>query len=80
MTAGSPTLLRSLLAEGLVDELRLLVFPIVVATGKRLFDDWADQLPMTLVESRTLSNGVLALTYEPAKHPHKARAATVDRR
>jgi dihydrofolate reductase len=65
--AGSATLVRSLLLEGLVDELRLLVFPIVVASGKHLFDGWAEQMPMRLVASRALSTGVLALVYEPAE-------------
>jgi dihydrofolate reductase len=65
--AGSATLVRSLLREGLVDELRLLLFPIVVGSGRHLFDDWDDELPMTLVESRPLRNGVVALAYEPAE-------------
>jgi dihydrofolate reductase len=64
--AGSATLVRSLLREGLVDELRLLVFPVVVGSGRHLFDDWADQMPLRLVQSQVLGNGVVSLVYEPA--------------
>lgn len=63
---GSGTLIRSLLRDGLLDELNLLVHPIVVGHGKRLFPDGVDQTPLKLVNSKTLSTGVLSLTYEPA--------------
>jgi dihydrofolate reductase len=63
--ASSPNLLRSPLAEGLVDELTLLLFPIVSGNGRHLFDDWARRMPMRLAESRALGNGVLSLVYEP---------------
>jgi dihydrofolate reductase len=63
--AGSATLVRSLLSEGLVDELRLLLFPIVLGDGRTSFDDWAALMPMRLAGSRTLSNSVLLLVYEP---------------
>ena len=63
---GSATLVRCLLHEGLVDELRLLVFPIVFGGGERLFDGWTARLPLRLVESQTLDSGVLSLTYQPA--------------
>jgi dihydrofolate reductase len=63
---GSATLVRYLLREGLVDELRLLLFPIVLGGGQRLFDGWTTRLPLRLVESRTLDSGVLSLTYQPA--------------
>lgn len=62
---GSGTLVRSLLRDGLLDELRLLVHPIVVGRGKRLFDE-GDQIPLTLADSKTFSTGVLALTYHRA--------------
>jgi dihydrofolate reductase len=62
---GSATLVRSLLREKVLDELRLLVHPIVVGNGKRLFPDGPDRTPLKLVDSRTLSTGVLYLTYEP---------------
>lgn len=62
---GSGTLARSLLREGLLDELHLLVHPIVVGNGKRLFDD-GPQVPLRLTGSQTFSTGVLHLTYERA--------------
>jgi dihydrofolate reductase len=63
---GSPTLVRSLLADGLLDELRLMVHPIVVGSGKRLFEEGGDQKALQLVASKTFSTGVLYLTYQPA--------------
>jgi len=64
---GSATLVRSLLRDGLLDELGLLLFPIVVGTGKRLFEDWSDRVPLKLVASQSFSTGVVSLTYEPAR-------------
>jgi dihydrofolate reductase len=63
---GSGTLVTSLLREGLLDELHLLVHPIVVGSGKRLFDNGA-QVPLRLTTSQTFSTGVLHLTYERAE-------------
>lgn len=62
---GGPTLVRSLLRDGLLDELSLMVVPIVVAAGMRLLDEMT-QTPLKLLQSRTLSTGVLCVTYEPA--------------
>lgn len=59
---GSITLARSLLRAGLVDELRLLVFPVVVGSGRRLLDD-LDRVALRLVEAKPLPTGVLSLTY-----------------
>jgi dihydrofolate reductase len=59
-------LVRYLLHEGLVDELRLLLFPIVFGSGERLFDGRTARLPLRLVERQTLDSGVLSLTYQPA--------------
>lgn len=64
--AGSATLVRSLLAEGLVDEVRLLVHPVVVGRGARLFDGTTGDMPFELVASAAFSTGVLNLTYRPA--------------
>lgn len=64
--SGSATLVRSLLHEELLDELRLMVHPVVVGSGRRLFDDWNDQKALKLVNSQTFSTGVLDLTYQPA--------------
>ena len=65
--SGSPTLVRSLLEDDLLDELRLMVHPIVVGSGKRLFEDGSDQKALQLVDSKTFSTGVLYLTYQPAQ-------------
>lgn len=63
---GSVTLVRSLLRDNVLDELTLLVHPIVVGSGMRLFDDVNEQIPLTLTDSRTLSTGVVVLTYTRA--------------
>lgn len=60
---GSADLVRLLVREGLVDAYHLLVYPVVLGTGKRLFDD--EQAALRLVEARSFGSGVTALTYEP---------------
>jgi dihydrofolate reductase len=62
---GSGTLVRSLLKDGLLDELRLMVHPVVLGGGKRLFEEGGDQKGLKLVDSKTFSTGVLYLTYQP---------------
>ena len=69
---GSPTLIRSLLPHNLIDEYRLLVYPLVRGQGKRLFDE-ASQANLKLAESQTFSKGVVKLVYRPAP---KREAAT----
>ena len=64
-TTGSATLVRWLLEQGLVDELHLLVHPIVVGHGKKLFEDGAT-VPLQLVSSQTFQTGVVHLVYGPA--------------
>jgi dihydrofolate reductase len=64
---GSVTLVQSLLRDDLLDELGLLVHPIVVGTGKHLFEAGSGQIPLTLVDSQTFSTGVVSLTYQPAR-------------
>ncbi|QIQ06397.1 dihydrofolate reductase family protein [Streptomyces liangshanensis] len=63
---GSATLVRWLLGEGLVDEIELLVDPLIVGHGKRLFEPGTGPLPLRLVSSRTFATGVLHLVYAPA--------------
>jgi dihydrofolate reductase len=64
--SGSATLVRALLADGLVDELHLYVYPLAVGTGLRLFPDGAPRTPLQLLDAESLSNGVAHLTYGPA--------------
>jgi dihydrofolate reductase len=66
LVAGSAKLVQSLAAHQLVDEYRLMVFPIVLGSGKRLFDDGTPPTTLRLVNSRSVGpDGVLILTYEP---------------
>lgn len=64
-STGSATLVRWLLEEGLVDELHLLVHPLVVGHGKKLFAEGA-KVPLRLLSSTTFATGVLHLVYGPA--------------
>jgi dihydrofolate reductase len=63
--AGSPTLVRSLLINDLLDELTLMIHPVVVGKGKRLFQEGDDLKRLRLVSSQTTSTGVSILTYHP---------------
>lgn len=63
---GSPTLVRALLDAGVLDELRLLVHPIIVGHGKRLFAGDSPKVPLKLASSRSLATGVQYLVYVPA--------------
>jgi dihydrofolate reductase len=62
---GSGALVRSLLRDGLLDELRLMVHPVVLGGGKRLFEDGEDRKGLELVDSRTFATGVVYLAYRP---------------
>jgi dihydrofolate reductase len=63
---GSAQLAQALVEQGLVDELRLMVFPVVLGSGKRLFGETSDKKPLRLSDSRTVGDGVAILIYEPA--------------
>jgi dihydrofolate reductase len=63
--SGSGTLVRALLADGLIDELDLFVYPLTRGTGPRLFPDGAAPSKLSLAASRTYDNGVVHLAYRP---------------
>jgi dihydrofolate reductase len=63
--SGSITLVRSLLKENLLDELRLMVHPVVVGGGQRLFQEVGERKALELVDSKTFGTGVVYLTYRP---------------
>ena len=65
--SGSVSVVRQLLAAGLLDELHLLVHPIAVRKGMRLFDEAETPVPLTLISSETFKTGVLNLVYGPAE-------------
>jgi dihydrofolate reductase len=65
--SGSVSVVRQLLAAGLLDELHLLVHPIAVRKGMRLFDEGEPPISLTLVSSETFTTGVLNLVYAPAE-------------
>ena len=60
-------LLHTLIEHDLVDELRLMIIPVVLGAGERLFGEISDKKPMRLVDSQTIENGVVSLTYEPVR-------------
>jgi dihydrofolate reductase len=63
---GSGELVQTLMQHGLVDEYRLMIHPIVMGGGKRLFRDGGDRKPLRLVDSKVSTTGVVIATYEPA--------------
>ena len=67
---GSGTLIRRLLDHDLVDEIQLLVIPVVLGQGARLFPDAGPDIALDLVDSRTDSKGVTIQVYRPTGRPH----------
>jgi dihydrofolate reductase len=63
---GSAQLVQTLLDQNLVDELRLMVFPVVLGSGKRLFGETSDKKPLRLVDSKIVGDGVAIMVYERA--------------
>ena len=66
VVAGSAQLVQALVEQGLVDELRLMVFPVVLGSGKRLFGETSDKHSLKLTDSKFVGDGVAILTYQPA--------------
>jgi dihydrofolate reductase len=64
---GSARLVQALIEHDLVDELRLMVFPVVLGSGKRLFGDTSDKKRLRLTDSKTVGDGVAILIYEPVR-------------
>ena len=64
LVAGSARLVQGLIAADLLDELRLMVFPVTLGGGKRLFADDGRKVPLTLSDARTVGAGVQLVTYE----------------
>jgi dihydrofolate reductase len=69
---GSPRLVRTLLHQGLLDELSLTICPEIVGSGIRLFDDGADHITLAVVRSKVLSNGAVSVTYRPSRPSQSA--------
>ena len=65
LVAGSCELVHTLMQHDLIDEYRLMVFPIVLGSGKRLFKDGSETKILRLAETRTFRSGVVVLTYQP---------------
>src|SRR3954465_11334344 len=61
---GSAQLAQALLENDLVDELRLMVFPVALGTGKRLWGETSDKKPMKLADTKTVGDGIAILTYQ----------------
>ncbi len=62
---GSGDLVNTLMQHDLIDEYRLMVFPVVLGSGKRLFGDGGDQKALKLVDTKTFGSGVVVLSYQP---------------
>jgi dihydrofolate reductase len=70
---GSARLAQTLIEHDLVDELRLMVFPVVLGSGKRLFGDTSDKKRLRLTDSKTVGDGIAILIYEPAREAAETR-------
>jgi dihydrofolate reductase len=75
---GSRRLSRALIGMGLVEELRLLVYPVVLGAGDRLFGETQDKIPLRLVGSRPFGGGVVSMIYAPAMAASSTRSLDPD--
>jgi dihydrofolate reductase len=69
---GSAQLVQTLLEHDLVDELRLMIYPVVLGTGKRLFGETSDKKRLRLTDSKTVGDGITICIYEPARPEDEA--------
>lgn len=67
LVAGSGQLVRTLIQHDLVDEYRLMVYPVILGGGKRLFQDGSDRRALRLVEAKPVGSGILTLVYQPER-------------
>jgi dihydrofolate reductase len=65
---GSAQLVQALMEADLVDELRLMVYPVVLGSGKRLFGETSDKKPLRLVDTKSVGDGVAILIFEPVRN------------
>ena len=66
VVTGSKTLVHALFERGLVDELRTMIFPVILGSGFKLFQELPNKIPLKLIESVTYPSGVVANTYQLA--------------
>ena len=69
LVAGSRTLVHALMEHGFVDEYRLMIFPVVLGSGARLFPETPDKTPLELSDTRAFDSGVVVHTYRTAGSP-----------
>ena len=79
---GSPQLARALIEHDLADELRLMIYPVLLGAGARLFGETGDKKPMRLIDTQTVGDGIAILIYEPVREAERAsdRASLQDKR
>jgi dihydrofolate reductase len=71
LVAGSGTLVHGLLEHGLVDELRLMIFPVILGSGRRVYPETPDKTTLRLIDTRTYDNGVVVHAYEPVREERR---------
>ena len=69
LVAGSRTLVQGLMEHGLIDEFRLMIFPVVLGSGARLFPETPEKTPLELADTRTFESGVVVQSYNTAASP-----------